>query len=638
MKNPLLKYAMLFIFLFTITTLFATNIAPVAVNDTITLKSGRNYVFNPTLNDYDPDGDPFMLYSVGFKHGSGNVTISYSTINIQMHYSSGTDTIQYIIKDNHNNISNIGYIIVHINNNNTTDTLNINNISAPFTPRGNAFWDYRGPNGQPVATVQYEVPKGSGKSTIFTSVPWIGGLDQSNNLHLAAEIYRLLGEDYFYGPVCDTLTLNQYSDSLWNRVWKISKAEIDYHKAHYWQSNYTIPEAIANWPAKGDTLLGQSENMAPFIDKNNDGKYIPADGDYPKIRGDQSVFIIFNECKEPHTESRGAILGLEFQETAYAYDCPTDSTLNNTIFVHYDIYNRSSQDYHDIYMGLFTDFDIGYALDDYIGCDSSRNLAYGYNSLPVDGYGAVDQYGANPPAQGVVFLSDTMTSFMSYSNTAANGMSLDLTDTSIYHSMQAIWSDGTHLTYGGNGYQGINQTNFLYSGDPNDSTTWAENHPLTGPANYSSDRRAVQSIGPFNLAAGAVKSIDIAYVYARDTSKSNFQNVSVLKNAVDKIKLYYNNDSIPCGGSFSAVTQIDKKENTVNIYPVPTEDNLFIKYLPVSNTSKYEIYNTIGQLIQSGGLNKQNLHKLNVKNYKKGFYFILIYDGKNTFSKKFIIQ
>ncbi len=622
---------MLFSLLFTITNLFAQNVAPVAVNDTLSLTAGGTFVFNPTLNDYDPDGDPFMIYSAGFKNGSGKVTVSYSIIKIQMFYSSGTDTIQYQIRDNHYNVSNIGYIIVHINNHNTTDTLNINNVSAPFNSHGNAFRDLKG-------LAHFEVPRGSGKTTIFTSEPWIGGLDQANNLHLAAEEYRVHGSDYFYGPVCDTSTLYQHSDSLWNRVWKISKAEIDYHKSHYWQSSYAIPEAIANWPANGDTLLGQNVNIAPYIDKNNDGKYIPSDGDYPKIRGDESVFIIFNDNKEAHTESGGAILGFEFQETAYAFDCPADSALNNTIFIHYDIYNRSNENYHDVYMAIFTDFDLGYSYDDYIGCDSTRNLAYVYNALPVDSYGTANTYGANPPAQGVVFLSDTMTSSMTFSNIGNSGGPFSPTDTGVYHAMQAIWGDGTHLTYGGNGYQGTSPSNFMYSGDPNDSTTWSENDPLTGSGNVPIDRRAIQSIGPFNLDAGAVKSIDIAYVFARDTTKSNIQNVSVLKYAVDKIQLYYDNDSIPCGGSFSAITPIDKQGNAIKIYPVPTEGDLFIEYLPISNTSNYEIYNMVGQLIQAGGLNKQDLHKLNVKNFKKGLYFMLIYDGENTLSKKFIVQ
>ena len=610
----------------------AINLAPVAINDTITVNSGGTYIFSPWANDYDPDGDPFLIMSAGFLHNKGTVKVSYSSIEISMYYSSGVDTITYLLKDNHNNISNVGYIFVNINHNHTSDTLNINNISIPFVPFGNAFWDFS-------STSNFEVPKGSGKTTIFTSVPWIGGLDQANHLHLAGESYRSNGTDYYYGPVCDTNTLYQYSDSLWNRVWKVSKAEIDYHKNNYWKSNYAVPEAITNWPAKGDANLGQSAIMAPYIDKNNDGKYVPSDGDYPKIKGDQSVFLIFNDSRGAHTESGGTALGIEVHEMAYAYDCLNDTALNNTIFIHYDIYNRSANNYHDVYLGLFTDFDIGYGYDDYIGCDSSRNLAYAYNAKAVDGFiGNPYHYGANPPAQGIVFLSEPMSSFMASNNTGIPGQSDPNTDMAMYHFMQAIWSNGAHLTYGGDGFQGTVPANFIYSGDPNDTTTWSERYPINSPSNIPFDRRGVPSIGPFNLGTGAVKSIDIAYVYARDTSKSNFQNISVLKYEVDKIQLYYDNDSTPCGGSFTAVSKPKAEPNSLKVYPVPTHNMLFIEYLPYSQSAYYQVYSVSGQLLQSGKMSQQNTHRLNLNNYKQGLYFILIRDGSNTRTKKFIVQ
>jgi len=608
----------------------AQNQAPVAVNDTITVNSGGSYTFSPWANDYDPDGDPFLIVSANFLHAKGRVVkVSYSTIDIQMNYSSGIDTITYLLKDNHNNTSNVGYIFVNINSNHTTDTLNINNVSAPFLAFGNAFWDFSNSS-------HFEVPKGSGKTTIFTCAPWIGAMDQSNNLHLAAEFYRSKGMDYFYGPVCDTNTFLQYSDSLWNRVWKVSRAEIIYHKNNYWKSNYVMPEAIANWPAKGDTLLGQHQAMAPYIDVNNDGKYIPSDGDYPNIKGDQSIFIIFNDNKKNHSESLGLPLGVEFHEMAYAFDCPKDTDLSNTIFIHYDIYNRSNNNYHDVYLGLFTDFDIGYSQDDFVGCDSSRNLFYAYNGLGIDGNGYTTHYGANPPAQGVIFLNENMSSFMASFNVGAPTPTLDPDNpTAIYNYMQSVWGDGTHLTYGGNGYSGSTPTNYIYSGDPNDSTTWSEHFSTTSAP---IDPRGVGSIGPFNLAPGAKKSIDIALVYARDMTKSNIENVSVLKSAVDKIQLYYDNDSTPCGGSFSAISKPKAKSNTLKVYPVPTHNKLVIDYKPTNNLATYEVYSVSGQLLQSGVLSQQSSHLLNLPNYKQGLYFLLIRDGANTLSKKFIVQ
>ena len=400
-----------------------------------------------------------------------------------------------------------------------------------------------------------------------------------------------------------------------------------------------MPEAIANWPAEGDVQIGQNPIMAPYIDKNNDGDYVPSDGDYPKIRGDQSIFLIFNDNKNAHTESLGIPMGVEVHQWAYAYNCASDTALDHTIFIHYDIYNRSNNNYHDVYFGQFTDFDIGYAYDDYVGCDTNRNLFYGYNGLAVDGLGHLDHYGANPPAQGVVFLSEDMTSFMASYNTGVPGQSLDPSiDTGFYNFMQAIWADGSHLTFGGKGYQGTNPINFIYSGDPNDTITWSELHPGTGSGNIPYDRRGIGSIGPFNLAAGAVKSIDLAYVYARDTSKSNIENVTLLKYYTDKIQSYYDNDSTPCGGSFTAITKPTSVSNTLRIYPVPADKVVNIDYLPNTNSAIYEIYNISGQLIQSGKLVKKQINSLDIDNYKSGLYFVLIRDKSEIISRKFIVR
>jgi hypothetical protein len=73
---------------------------------------------------------------------------------------------------------------------------------------------------------------------------------------------------------------------------------------------------------------------------------------------------------------------------AYGYDRPDDSTLNNTLFMHYDIINRSDNNYHDTYLGLFADFDLGFALDDNIASDVTNGMMYCYNGelLMVTGH------------------------------------------------------------------------------------------------------------------------------------------------------------------------------------------------------------------------------------------------------------
>jgi hypothetical protein len=300
----------------------------------------------------------------------------------------------------------------------------------------------------------YRVPANTNTTTIFTSVPWIGGLDANGDLHLAAERYRSFGADYYCGPIRDTSVQTAIQDSIWNRVWKISKAEISYHKNHYLYSNYTPIDAIANWPAMGDTAIGQAKYIAPFVDVDNDGIYNPMSGDYPNIKGDQSVFMVFNDSRSSHKETGGDPMGVEFHAMAYAYDCPIDTALSNTIFIHYEVVNRSNNTYHDTYFSLFTDLDIGYAYDDYIGCDTVRNTYYGYNGTSIDGLGMNSHYGAHPPAQGITSLSTSLDYFLVFNNTGtANQMTQDpYTAAEYYLNMQGLWKDTTYITFGGSGY------------------------------------------------------------------------------------------------------------------------------------------------------------------------------------------
>src|ERR1017187_5980338 len=72
------------------------------------------------------------------------------------------------------------------------DSLSINNVVAPFNADGYLFWNF--------VNAGFEVPKGSGKHTIFAGAPWIGGIDNNGLLHVAAQTYRQTGSDFFPGP------------------------------------------------------------------------------------------------------------------------------------------------------------------------------------------------------------------------------------------------------------------------------------------------------------------------------------------------------------------------------------------------------------------------------------------------------
>ena len=48
---------------------------------------------------------------------------------------------------------------------------------------------------------KYEIPKNSGKHSMFAGSLWIGGLDDDDQLKVAAQTYRQSGNDFWPGPI-----------------------------------------------------------------------------------------------------------------------------------------------------------------------------------------------------------------------------------------------------------------------------------------------------------------------------------------------------------------------------------------------------------------------------------------------------
>ncbi len=75
----------------------------------------------------------------------------------------------------------------------TYEVLAGNKTSVRINSGAEAFWNL-------VDAPAYEVPRGSGRNTMFASSVWIGGLDSTGALHQAASTYRQSGLDYYSGP------------------------------------------------------------------------------------------------------------------------------------------------------------------------------------------------------------------------------------------------------------------------------------------------------------------------------------------------------------------------------------------------------------------------------------------------------
>ncbi len=556
---------------------------PQAINDYASTIGGIPVTLNVIENDYNPSSDTIIMFSPNASYGNAEL-ITDSIIQYTPYYSfEGIDSIKYLLrKQNDNTIYSLGYLIVDVQPSGSYAVLDGNNIKAGINSFGYMFGklDYIPGYGPTNFGASFEAPAGSGIHSIFVSNIWIGGLDDlgADSLHFAGERYKQGGDDYFYGPISDIY--DEDYDRKYIRLWSLNDYQISYHINHYSDPGYEMFHTIASWPANGDVSNGQLEQMAPFEDKDNDGIYEPMEGDFPLIRGDQAVFFIFNDDRYIHTESQGTKLGVEIHAMAYSYKGLADSALANTVFVHYDIINRSDTTYYNTYLASFTELDIGNYGNDYIGCDVERGSFFAYDATSYDddeyniwfedtifGYHDklaaqsvsiiagpfMDDDGIDNPlnncdegTNGLNFgngINDDermgMTRFVYYYNSVNNTAISDPYIASEYYSyMQGLWKDLTPIQYGGCGYLSLIGTvgpecKFMFPGDsdpcnwgtngipPNggynqNGKYWIEETGNSGNPNPPGDRRGLGVSGPFTFESGDVQQFDLAFVFARD--------------------------------------------------------------------------------------------------------------------------
>ncbi|MGI8892497.1 MAG: T9SS type A sorting domain-containing protein, partial [Bacteroidia bacterium] len=272
--------------------------------------------------------------------------------------------------------------------------LDINNVRTTILVGSDMWWDVSNP--------KHEVPKGSGKHSMFAGALWIGGLDAGNQLKMAAMTYRQDGNDFWGGPINQsTVDVTPTTCSKYDRHWKITRQEVADFKTNFVDNGnspvagYVVPEAIRTWPGNGDSI-GNNETslLAPFFDSDGDREYDYTKGDYPLydfgdtlsctacgnpdyqdiLFGHQTLWWVFNDVGNIHLETEAPAIGLEVQAQAFAFN--SNNEINSMTFYKYKIINRGTTTLFDTYFGQWVDPDLGNYIDDYVGCDVGRGLGY----------------------------------------------------------------------------------------------------------------------------------------------------------------------------------------------------------------------------------------------------------------------
>ena len=417
----------------------------------------------------------------------------------------------------------------------------VNNVRARLTTGGDVWWD--GSQGR------YVVPKPPPGvpevSSIFAAAVWIGGVDPGNNLKVAAQQFgRGSGFfDFYPGPLIDEGASFGSTEAeicaKWDKFFVVKGENIDQHVKKWrlavangetFLNPEEIPEDVLGWPARGNRffegihqfqLPTANQGLAGFWDQAGDGLYQPDEGDYPMIEirrcngfeprsaPDEMIFWVYNDAGNDHKESgTERQIGMEIQVQAFAYK--TNDDINNMTFQRYKLINRAVERLDSTYFGIWVDPDLGCHLDDYVGCDVDRSLAYVYNIDQVDGSsgcdcGEVSTYCDEVPILGVDYFQGPqdefgnelgMSSFTYFNNAGAppdpHPATTDpSTALEYYYYLSGRWRDGSPVTYGGNGYMTGDPYPYAFPGAPNDPNDWSMlfgKHAVRRPSHNSGFR------------------------------------------------------------------------------------------------------------------------------------------------------
>lgn len=524
--------------------------------------------------------------------------------------------------------------------------LEFNNVRTRIET-GGLWWQDRA-NGR----ADYEVPKGSNSYALYAGGLWLAGTDVNGQLKAAVSKFGA-GTDYWTGPLDTTGTaeINSQTCSDWDRFYEINRQDV-LEFVLYRQSlanntfnedfpeGYQPPQSIVNWPGNGDDSKDQAGKLAPYVDVNNDGSYNHLDGDYPfydlgssfngnvnsdilnengtvdcraqrldrsesasrPLFGDKTYWWIFNDKGNLHTESNAPSIGMEIHGQAFAF--ATNDEINDMTFYNFELINRSTFTLTDTYFASYVDPDLGYAFDDYVGCDVERGFGYCYNGDDFDeDFQGQNGYGSTPAVIGIDFFEgpyqdadginnqvgigpgqalnglgyfdpndpdpDTivdnerfgMRRFVYYNNGGGNNGDPNLA-IHYYNYMRGIWQNGQQMRHGGDGLNanGVESipTYFMFPGDsdplhwgttdeagvttvPN-NTNWTEENPGAGASPIApGDRRFLQSAGPFTLRPGNVNDITVGVVFGQAESGGVDASLRKAFTADDRAQALFDN-------------------------------------------------------------------------------------------------
>lgn len=337
----------------------------------------------------------------------------------------------------------------------------------------------------------------------------------------------------------------------YDKFWRVKKWEIQALKDDY-EFDFKLDKEpsvnILTWPARGNKYAKQIENinwpdrtLAPFFDRNYDGKYDPYDGDYPLIDHNcpenipsEMVWSIFHSAK----------FKLEIQMLTYGFESEINPIINKTIFTKVRFLNAGPI-LVEPRLGLYFDFDLGCTSDDYLGTSPSKNTIYAYNKNefePIDCYDEgvnVKTFSGATPTQSITCLNRKSSGSMIYDRDNTTSSNDPTSPEKYYNYLNNKWNNGQNLTFGSNGNVPSNvKTDHIFPSSPSDPNGWSM---MTAGIEMTDPRGFLNFSFP-NIPFEDHFTLDFATtLHEPDLDVNHFKRVDKMLENIDVIKSFYNN-------------------------------------------------------------------------------------------------
>lgn len=451
---------------------------------------------------------------------------------------------------------------------------------------------------------------------------WFGGIDQNDSLRVSASMFII--NSFSEGPYSNNSSydLPAYSNAYQPAIWIVKREDIVYHIDNFSNPQYQIPDVILNWPAHGDPTLGTANNLAPFVDVDNDGIYNPQNGDYPCIKGDMASYIILNDHR-PVSTPAGSSMGLELHVMTYQFS--SDNFIDSTTFLELKVINRGNRIYNDFKSAMFVDFELGGSKDDYISVFPDKNTFFVMNGDNFDATtGSSPGFLENPPAAGIRLLNSNLIHGARFGNSFHEGSYFPIhepnTTEGFWSYLNGFWLDGAQFVQG-TGYpfypDSINITTDFAFGNNAYYSQGGNLHP-----SFVKDHRGFVSFENQSLSQDQEVKLDFALFMNRQGDY--IDNMHGLYNYSDSVLLFYNEHIV----GQNCITGFSNIDNNVFpdaiIYPNPAQNHFFIQFQNIQ-PGVVRVYSTSGVLVHEQKVSvDEQLVQINTESLASGLYIVQV--------------